>query len=242
MENWRAVFRADAAGGGGAFLVDRLRDSTRSGRRFLAENARRGRADVFRRAVGCGAGRRVLLPRAAPAVAHGVAAEPVGGIDRDLAVVRLRAPLVSRFSELALRAAGDSSRCFLRLGVPPGEQHPRFHGDPCPDRHYRPRIPVLATQAVGLNRASMKLEPVPLRRSNMPGNEMLEKLSESLGSKATVKAVFGEPIQAAGKTIIPVAKVAYGFGGGFGTGPVKDGNPKGEGGGAGGSVRAFPAG
>ena len=76
----------------------------------------------------------------------------------------------------------------------------------------------------------------------MPGNEMLEKLSESLGSKATVKAVFGEPIQAAGKTIIPVAKVAYGFGGGFGTGPIKDGNPKGEGGGAGGGVRAFPAG
>ena len=53
----------------------------------------------------------------------------------------------------------------------------------------------------------------------MAGDEMLEKLGESLGSKATVKSVFGEPIQAAGKTIIPVAKVFYGFGGGFGAGP-----------------------
>lgn len=76
----------------------------------------------------------------------------------------------------------------------------------------------------------------------MAGNEMLEKLGESLGSKATVKSVFGEPIQAAGKTIIPVAKVFYGFGGGFGAGPKKDGGPKGEGGGGGGGVRAFPAG
>ena len=76
----------------------------------------------------------------------------------------------------------------------------------------------------------------------MPADEMLEKISESLGSKATVKSVFGEPIQAAGKTIIPVAKVAYGFGGGFGAGPQKDGAPKAEGGGGGGGVRAFPAG
>ena len=80
----------------------------------------------------------------------------------------------------------------------------------------------------------------------MSGDEILEKLGESLGSKATVKAVFGEPIQAAGKTIIPVAKVFYGFGGGFGAGPPKNtkeqGSHKGEGGGGGGGVRAFPAG
>jgi len=42
-----------------------------------------------------------------------------------------------------------------------------------------------------------------------------------------------------------VAKVAYGFGGGFGAGPKKGGEDsgnKGEGGGGGGGVRAFPAG
>ena len=76
----------------------------------------------------------------------------------------------------------------------------------------------------------------------MAGNEMLEKLAESLGSKASVKSVFGEPIQSDGKTVIPVAKVFYAFGGGFGEGPSKDGKPKGEGGGGGGSVRAYPAG
>jgi uncharacterized spore protein YtfJ len=76
----------------------------------------------------------------------------------------------------------------------------------------------------------------------MAGNEMLEKLSESLGSKATVKSVFGDPIRVGDKTVIPVAKVAYGFGGGFGAGPTKNGNPKGEGGAGGGGVRAYPAG
>jgi uncharacterized spore protein YtfJ len=76
----------------------------------------------------------------------------------------------------------------------------------------------------------------------MAGNEMLEKISESLSSKATVKSVFGEPIQVGDKTVMPVAKVAYGFGGGFGTGHTKNGNPKGVGGGGGGGVRAFPAG
>lgn len=53
----------------------------------------------------------------------------------------------------------------------------------------------------------------------------------------------GEPISAHGKTVVPVAKVAYGFGGGFG--PGKHGaqaDRQGEGGGGGGGVRAYPAG
>jgi uncharacterized spore protein YtfJ len=44
--------------------------------------------------------------------------------------------------------------------------------------------------------------------------------------------VFGDPIHVEGKTVVPVAKVAYGFGGGA----------REEGGGGGGGVRAFPAG
>jgi uncharacterized spore protein YtfJ len=67
----------------------------------------------------------------------------------------------------------------------------------------------------------------------MAAAEILEKLGESLASTATVKAVFGEPIQADGKTVVPIAKVAYGFGAG---------EHKREGGGGGGGVRAFPAG
>ena len=76
----------------------------------------------------------------------------------------------------------------------------------------------------------------------MAGNEMLEKLAESLGAKASVTSVFGEPVQSEGKTVIPVAKVSYAFGGGFGKGPTKDGILKGEGGGGGGGLRAYPAG
>lgn len=79
----------------------------------------------------------------------------------------------------------------------------------------------------------------------MGAAEILEKIGESLGSAATVKSVFGEPIHAEGKTVVPVAKVAYGFGAGSGAAPKKgDGESgnKAEGGGGGGGVRAFPAG
>jgi uncharacterized spore protein YtfJ len=79
----------------------------------------------------------------------------------------------------------------------------------------------------------------------MSAQNLLEKLGESLGSTATVKSVFGEPIHVEGKTVVPVATVMYGFGGGFGSGPIKrpeaEGK-RGEGGGGGGGVRAYPAG
>jgi uncharacterized spore protein YtfJ len=77
----------------------------------------------------------------------------------------------------------------------------------------------------------------------MNATDLLQKIGETLGSTATVKSVFGEAIHVNGKTVVPVAKIAYGFGGGFGTGkggPLAD--RQGEGGGGGGGVRAFPAG
>ncbi len=78
----------------------------------------------------------------------------------------------------------------------------------------------------------------------METTQLLEKIGESLGSSATVRSVFGEPIHAEGKTVVPVAKVAYGFGAGGGRGPKKggDGAEQPEGGGGGGGMRAFPAG
>lgn len=78
----------------------------------------------------------------------------------------------------------------------------------------------------------------------MNATEMLEKISDSLATSANVKAVYGEPIQFEGRTVVPIAKVAYGFGAGSGQG-TKGHNgdgPAGEGGGGGGGVRAFPAG
>ena len=79
----------------------------------------------------------------------------------------------------------------------------------------------------------------------MNASEMLQKMGDSLGSKATVKSVFGEPIQMDGKTVVPIAKVAYGFGAGGGTKPVRSGDPEraaSEGSGGGGGVAAYPVG
>jgi len=45
----------------------------------------------------------------------------------------------------------------------------------------------------------------------------LKTVAEQLQSSASVKAVFGEPIYANGTVIIPVARIAYAFGGGGGT-------------------------
>jgi uncharacterized spore protein YtfJ len=71
---------------------------------------------------------------------------------------------------------------------------------------------------------------------------MLQSLHDNLASGAQVKSVFGEPIIAGDKTIIPVARIAYGFGAGAGTGGVGDKSAKGEGGGGGGGMRAKPVG
>jgi uncharacterized spore protein YtfJ len=40
--------------------------------------------------------------------------------------------------------------------------------------------------------------------------DVLQRIGETLGSTATVKSVFGEPIHVNGKTVVPVAKVTYG--------------------------------
>ena len=74
--------------------------------------------------------------------------------------------------------------------------------------------------------------------SAMPARvqSMLEPLSKS----ASVKSIYGDPISANGKTIIPVARVAYGFGGG--TGRKQDPESPMEGEGGGGGVYAIPIG
>lgn len=69
---------------------------------------------------------------------------------------------------------------------------------------------------------------------------LLERLADKLGGRASVTAVYGEPVTADGVTVIPVAKVAFGFGGGAGreVGTTKSG----DGGGGGGGAEAKPLG
>jgi uncharacterized spore protein YtfJ len=74
--------------------------------------------------------------------------------------------------------------------------------------------------------------------------ETLEALAERLQTTG-VRTVFGEPISAEGRTIIPVARVAYGFGSGGGVSaadPERSPEDRKGGGGGGGGVRAVPAG
>ena len=47
---------------------------------------------------------------------------------------------------------------------------------------------------------------------------IFNSITERLQTTATVKAVYGEPVVAEGKTIIPVARVRFGFGAGYGAG------------------------
>ncbi|QIP15134.1 hypothetical protein G8759_22170 [Spirosoma aureum] len=80
--------------------------------------------------------------------------------------------------------------------------------------------------------------------------QAVQSLVERLTNEATVRKVFGEPIVVDHKTIIPVAKVILGFGGGYGEGHSQpkttssdesDGE-QGEGGGLGGGLAIQPQG
>ena len=72
----------------------------------------------------------------------------------------------------------------------------------------------------------------------MSAEELLQNV-RSLIERMGVKAIYGEPVTVGDRTIIPVARVRYGFGGGFGKGRKDE---PGEGGGGGGGFFGAPAG
>lgn len=85
----------------------------------------------------------------------------------------------------------------------------------------------------------------PGRRAAVNIQQFFRSLGEHLQSSASVKTVYGEPIVVEDKTIIPVARVAYGFGGGLksrkkGEGGKEQKDGEEEGGGAG--LAASPVG
>jgi uncharacterized spore protein YtfJ len=81
---------------------------------------------------------------------------------------------------------------------------------------------------------------------------LLEPLVSEFRKEGSANRIFGEPIITQGKTIIPVAKIAMGVGGGFGhkngkgnkmaEATANDTRNNGEGGGLGGGLRATAAG
>jgi uncharacterized spore protein YtfJ len=81
--------------------------------------------------------------------------------------------------------------------------------------------------------------------------EDIFKAIEDMRDKASVNAVFGEPVELDERTIIPVADIKYGFGLGYGEGPAgstedtpaetsDEGAFSSQGGGVGGGIAARP--
>ena len=68
-------------------------------------------------------------------------------------------------------------------------------------------------------------------------SDVLQTIGDRLQTAATVKAVFGEPVTAGERTVIPVARVRFGFGAGGGKRPSEE-----SGAGGGGGAQATPAG
>jgi len=67
-------------------------------------------------------------------------------------------------------------------------------------------------------------------------DSFLDTLAQRLGGTANAATIFGAPVERGDVTVIPVARAAYGFGGGSGT---RSGD---EGSGGGGGVRVAPVG
>jgi uncharacterized spore protein YtfJ len=72
---------------------------------------------------------------------------------------------------------------------------------------------------------------------------MLSSLGNHLRVGASVRNVYGEPVVAGGRTVIPIARVGYGFaaGGGEGRSPEATADRPGSAGGAGMSARPVGA-
>lgn len=69
-------------------------------------------------------------------------------------------------------------------------------------------------------------------QTRVEAGEFVERLADRIGASMKASAVFGQPVERSGITVIPVAKATWGFGGGSGGEAGKEG----AGGGGGGFV------
>lgn len=77
----------------------------------------------------------------------------------------------------------------------------------------------------------------PRTEAELP-DEVLEELAERIGRSARAEAIFGTPVERDGTTVLPVAKMRWGVGGGFG----RKAGPPDQGAGAGAGVTLKPVG
>ena len=80
-----------------------------------------------------------------------------------------------------------------------------------------------------------------VRTQNELVEELVQRIGETVGDRAKVSTIFGEPVEREGITVIPVAKARFGFGGGGGSGTGRSGE-EGSGGGGGGGALVSPVG
>ena len=71
--------------------------------------------------------------------------------------------------------------------------------------------------------------------------QLLQTMAERVSASASVTTVYGDPVTAGDRTVIPAAEVRYAFGGGGGR-PARDSADASSGGGGGGRVSARPCG
>jgi uncharacterized spore protein YtfJ len=74
--------------------------------------------------------------------------------------------------------------------------------------------------------------------------DFVQRLADRVGLRAGTHAIFGQPVENDGVTVVPVGKVRFGFGGGAGRG-IEEGSETGEigeGSGGGGGASASPIG
>jgi uncharacterized spore protein YtfJ len=79
-------------------------------------------------------------------------------------------------------------------------------------------------------------EAAPIQPPQRRTDELLATLAERIGARFDARTVFGAPVACDGLTVIPVAAIRFGMGGGGGSDPSK--GQGGEGGGGGGSAGA----
>src|SRR5215472_16362202 len=129
----------------------------------------------------------------------------------------------------SVRKGGSSSAPFSFSG---GPSSPHVGGE----RRSPRNTPARRAPEIVENGHSPREEavmPVETSERSDLANELLEQIGRTVGQRAQASAVFGEPVQRDGLTVIPVAKARFGFGGGGGSGPEGEGGSGGGGGGGG---------
>ncbi len=86
---------------------------------------------------------------------------------------------------------------------------------------------IVPTLGAGTSGHDVPAVPADEGAAVAPGG-LVERLAQKMGLQAAAASVYGDPIEQGGVTVIPVARVRYGFGGG--------GDQSGNGGGGGGVV------